>query len=114
MAEIDGGRPRLADGRVLEAANGVWCIRVQPDVTCLAPDRRTAVAAHREGRVEGEPGLDLIGMALPDQAGVCLSWAVWAQTQRYSWAHEGAQWANRARQAGEVTGLKCTLRTLNP
>jgi putative flavoprotein involved in K+ transport len=62
VAGIEEGSPRLADGRVLEAANVVWCTGFQPDFTCLAPGLRSAAAAHREGRVEGEPGLHLIGM----------------------------------------------------
>ena len=62
VAGIDKGRPRLADDRVLEAANVVWCTGFQPDFTCLEPGLRSAATAHREGRVEGEPGLHLIGM----------------------------------------------------
>jgi putative flavoprotein involved in K+ transport len=59
-----GGRPRLADGQVLDVANVVWCTGYRPDYSwiTLAGFPRDRQPDHRRGAVVGHPGLYVIGL----------------------------------------------------
>lgn len=58
------GRPRLADGRVLDVANVIWCTGYRPDYSWIAlpqfPHDRLPV--HQRGAVVDHPGLYVIGL----------------------------------------------------
>jgi len=58
------GKPRLADGRVLDVRNVIWCTGFQPDFSWIdlpvfAGEREPT---HDRGIVAGEPGLYFIGL----------------------------------------------------
>lgn len=60
---VEGGLPRLADGRRLEVANVVWCTGFHPgfswiDLPVLGPDE----PHHHRGVVDAEPGLYFVGL----------------------------------------------------
>jgi putative flavoprotein involved in K+ transport len=64
VVEVDGGRPVLEDGRVLDVANVVWCTGFRTDFGWIdlpvfdeAGDPR-----HVRGVVESEPGLYFLGL----------------------------------------------------
>ena len=64
VAGVRDGRPVLADGRVLEVANVVWCTGFQPgfswiDLPVFGPDGQPR---HERGLVPGEPGLFFVGL----------------------------------------------------
>jgi putative flavoprotein involved in K+ transport len=58
------GRPRLADGRVLDVGNVIWCTGYQPDYSWITlpqfPHDRLPV--HQRGAVLDHPGLYVIGL----------------------------------------------------
>lgn len=63
-AGVEGGRPRLEDGRVLDVANIIWCTGFHPgfswiDLPILGDDGKPV---HRGGVVETEPGLYFVGL----------------------------------------------------
>jgi putative flavoprotein involved in K+ transport len=63
-ADVDEGRPRLADGRVLDVTNVVWCTGFHPGFSWIdLPifDER-GEPRHESGRVESEPGLYFVGL----------------------------------------------------
>ncbi|MEZ5318569.1 MAG: hypothetical protein R2752_14310 [Vicinamibacterales bacterium] len=64
VAGVTDGWPRLADGRVLDVANVVWCTGYHPGFSWIdlpvfdaAGDPR-----HQRGIVPGEPGLYFVGL----------------------------------------------------
>jgi putative flavoprotein involved in K+ transport len=64
VAGTQGGLPRLEDGRVLEAANIVWCTGFRPDYSWidLPLDYEGAYPKQYRGAVDGLPGLYFLGM----------------------------------------------------
>jgi len=61
---VQGGRPVLEDGRVLDVANVVWCTGYHPgfdwiDLPVFGSD---GMPEHRSGIVDREPGLFFIGL----------------------------------------------------
>ena len=61
---VERGLPRLADGRVLEVANIIWCTGFSPgfswiDLPVLEPDGEPR---HESGIVPDEPGLYFVGL----------------------------------------------------
>lgn len=61
---VEGGRPVLADGRVLDVANVVWCTGFDPkpswiDLPIYGPDGEPV---HERGLVAGQPGLAFVGL----------------------------------------------------
>jgi putative flavoprotein involved in K+ transport len=57
------GKPALADGRVLEAANIVWCTGFDPGFDWIdLPVLERGEPLHRSGAVESEPGLYFVGL----------------------------------------------------
>ena len=61
---VDAGRPVLADGRVLEVANVVWCTGYRPDFgwldqAAIGPD---GWPRHRYGISTTVPGLGFVGL----------------------------------------------------
>lgn len=61
---VRDGMPLLADGRVLEVSNVVWCTGFHPafDWIDLPVMDETGLPRHRAGIVEGEPGLYFVGL----------------------------------------------------
>jgi putative flavoprotein involved in K+ transport len=61
---IQGGRPVLADGRVIDAANVIWCTGYHPGFSWIDlpvfDDR--GYPRHDRGVVRGEPGLYFVGL----------------------------------------------------
>lgn len=60
----EGGRPRLEDGRVLDAATVVWCTgfgHSYPWIDLPITDEQGHVV-HRRGAVESQPGLYFVGL----------------------------------------------------
>lgn len=60
---VEGGQPRLEDGRRIDVANVVWCTGFHPgfswiDLPVLGPDGPD----HERGIVESEPGLYFLGL----------------------------------------------------
>jgi putative flavoprotein involved in K+ transport len=60
---VRDGRPVLADGRVLDVTNVIWCTGFTPssswiDLPVFTPDGEPI---HERGRVAGEPGLYFVG-----------------------------------------------------
>jgi putative flavoprotein involved in K+ transport len=70
MAGVQAGRPLLADGRVLDVANVVWCTGFVRDFSWIRLPILDAngVPRHHRGVVQSEPGLYFLG--LPLQASV--------------------------------------------
>ena len=63
VAGIRDGLPLLADGRVLEVANVVWCTGFHHDYSWIAlPGLAQGEPPHRRGVVAGQPGLYLVGL----------------------------------------------------
>jgi len=61
---VSAGRPRLEDGRALEAANVVWCTGFDPGFSWIERpvlDPR-GEPRHERGIVPGEPGLYFVGL----------------------------------------------------
>jgi putative flavoprotein involved in K+ transport len=63
-AGVQGGKPLLADGQVLDVANVVWCTGYQPgfswiDLPVFDGDGRPV---HRRGVAVAEPGLSFVGL----------------------------------------------------
>jgi putative flavoprotein involved in K+ transport len=63
---VDGGRPRLEDGRVLDVANVVWCTGFRTDFGWidLPVFDEAGNPRHVRGVVESEPGLYFLGLVL--------------------------------------------------
>lgn len=61
---VDGGRPRLADGRVLDVANIVWCTGFTPGLGWIDPSLAThgRLPTHDRGIVQSPPGLYFVGL----------------------------------------------------
>jgi putative flavoprotein involved in K+ transport len=61
---VRDGMPLLADGRVLEVSNVVWCTGFHPafDWIDVPVMDETGLPRHRAGIVEGEPGLYFVGL----------------------------------------------------
>ena len=64
LARVENGLPVLADGRVLDVANVVWCTGFHPgfswiDLPVFGPDGEPE---HHLGVVEREPGLYFVGL----------------------------------------------------
>lgn len=63
-ARVEGGRPVLDDGRVLDVANVVWCTGFVLDLTWvdLPVLGETGLPMQDRGAVDGEPGLYVLGL----------------------------------------------------
>jgi putative flavoprotein involved in K+ transport len=63
-AGASGGRPMLDDGRVLDAANVIWCTGYQPGFSWIEPPVFDETGQPRQDRgvVRGEPGLYFVGL----------------------------------------------------
>jgi putative flavoprotein involved in K+ transport len=62
-AGVEGGKPRLADGRVLDVANVVWCTGFDPGFDWIdLPVLEKGEPLHRSGAVDSEPGLFFVGL----------------------------------------------------
>jgi putative flavoprotein involved in K+ transport len=62
-AGAQGGHPVLADGRVLEAANIIWCTGFEPGFDWIdLPVLERGEPVHRSGAVESAPGLFFVGL----------------------------------------------------
>jgi putative flavoprotein involved in K+ transport len=64
---VQEGLPLLEDGRVLEAANVVWCTGFRPDFSWIdlpvfGDEEAPKEPIHRRGIVAGEPGLYFVGL----------------------------------------------------
>ena len=62
-----GGLPLLEDGRVLEAANIIWCTGYRPDFSWIdlpifGEDDEPIEPIHSRGIVPDEPGLYFVGL----------------------------------------------------
>jgi len=66
VAGIQDGRPRLADGRVLDVATVIWCTGYRPNVDWLAPGAvgPDGWPVHRRGISTSIPGLGFVGLPL--------------------------------------------------
>jgi putative flavoprotein involved in K+ transport len=64
MTGVRNGYPVLADGRVLEVSNVVWCTGYAPnyDWIDLSLQTRNGLPVHDRGIVESCPGLYFIGL----------------------------------------------------
>ncbi len=64
MAGVQGGKPVLEDGRVLDVANVVWCTGFQPAFSWinLSVFENGKGPKHERGIVAGEPGLYFVGL----------------------------------------------------
>lgn len=64
VAEVRDGLPALEDGRVLDAANVVWCTGFRPDYSWidLPLEYEGAYPKQYRGAVDGFPGLYFLGM----------------------------------------------------
>jgi putative flavoprotein involved in K+ transport len=62
---VEGGKPVLADGRVLDVANVIWCTGFRHDLSWLEPDVLKPDGWPRElrGVVDDAPGLYFCGLA---------------------------------------------------
>jgi putative flavoprotein involved in K+ transport len=63
VTDVHEGSPQLADGRIVEVANVVWCTGFHPgfswiDLPVLGPQE----PLHKRGVVDSEPGLYFIGL----------------------------------------------------
>ena len=63
---VRDGRPRLADGRVLDVANVVWCTGYRPGFDWLAPGATgpDGWPVHERGASTSIPGLGFVGLPL--------------------------------------------------
>ena len=64
VAGVEGGRPRLEGGGVLETPNVIWCTGFKPDFSWIGLDVFDADGKprHHRGVVQGEPGLYFLGL----------------------------------------------------
>lgn len=63
VAGVKGGKPQLADERVLDVANVVWCTGFHPGFSWIdLPIVKDAEPVHRRGVVEEVPGLYFLGL----------------------------------------------------
>jgi putative flavoprotein involved in K+ transport len=59
----DDGRPRLADGRVMDVANVIWCTGFQPGFSWIdLPGCGPGEPAHQRGLMAAYPGLYFVGL----------------------------------------------------
>ena len=64
-AGVRDGRPVLADGRVLDVANVIWCTGFEPGFSWIdlpVLDAKGVEPQHQSGVVEREPGLYFVGL----------------------------------------------------
>jgi putative flavoprotein involved in K+ transport len=64
MAGVQGGRPRMEDGQVLDVSNVVWCTGYEPGFSWIdlpVFDQR-GLPQHQRGIAIGEPGLSFVGL----------------------------------------------------
>lgn len=63
-AGVEGGKPKLEDGRTLDVANVVWCTGYHPDFSWidLPVFEQDGYPRHTRGVVEDEPGLYFVGL----------------------------------------------------
>jgi putative flavoprotein involved in K+ transport len=61
---VEGGKPRLADGSVLDVRNVIWCTGFRPDYGWIDLPMETAGVwpAQRRGVIESVPGLYVLGL----------------------------------------------------
>jgi len=60
---VRDGLPLLADGRVLEVANVVWCTGFHHDFSWIdLPGLGDGEPSHQRGVIDGQPGLYLVGL----------------------------------------------------
>ncbi len=64
---VRGGMPLLENGRVLEAANVIWCTGFRPDFSWIdlpvfGDEDEPIEPIHRRGVVTNEPGLYFVGL----------------------------------------------------
>lgn len=60
---VEGGLPVLDDGRVLQAANVIWCTGFRPGFDWIdLPVHGDGEPLHRSGVVESQPGLYFVGL----------------------------------------------------
>jgi len=64
VAGTENGKPRLEDGRVLDASNVIWCTGFRPDFSWidLPVFGEKGQPVHERGIVETEPGLYFVGV----------------------------------------------------
>jgi len=63
VAGVKDGRPVLEDGRVIEAANVVWCTGFRHDFAWIdVPAIREGIPPNDRGVVKGAPGLYFVGL----------------------------------------------------
>jgi putative flavoprotein involved in K+ transport len=64
LSGVEGGRPLLEDGRVLDVPNLVWCTGFKPDFSWIELDAfgGDGKPLHHRGVVQGEPGLYFLGL----------------------------------------------------
>jgi putative flavoprotein involved in K+ transport len=64
VAGVRNGQPLLADGRVLEVANVIWCTGFHPGFAWIALpiEGEHGEPRHKSGVVPGEPGLYFVGL----------------------------------------------------
>jgi putative flavoprotein involved in K+ transport len=63
---VEAGKPRLADGRVLDVANVIWCTGFHPAFSWIdvpVPGLAEGDPTQVRGAVPGEPGLYFVGLA---------------------------------------------------
>lgn len=63
-AGVENGRPVLEDGRVIDAANVIWCTGFHPGLSWidLPIFEKDGEPKHERGLVPGEPGLYFVGL----------------------------------------------------
>jgi putative flavoprotein involved in K+ transport len=64
VAGVDGGKPVLADGRVLDVRNVVWCTGFRKDIDWIALPvaGEDGYPQQKRGVVESQPGLYFVGL----------------------------------------------------
>jgi putative flavoprotein involved in K+ transport len=64
VKDVDEGRPRLDDGRVLDVPAVIWCTGYRPDYSWVSlPGFPTSgPPAHRRGMAHAHPGLYVLGL----------------------------------------------------
>ena len=67
VVDVRGGLPLLEDGRVLEAANVIWCTGFRPDFSWIdlpvfGEEDEPIEPIHHRGTVSHEPGLYFVGL----------------------------------------------------
>jgi len=62
--DVRDGRPLLADGRILEVANVIWCTGFYPGFAWIdLPDFNSEAPVHEGGIATAEPGLYFVGLS---------------------------------------------------